>query len=733
MQNNLRKCVALTSKIGAVVTGGVAPQISSMILVLAFSSFGLAPVTLADDTAAEDNHAQFQLLPILEQHCFDCHSSGEDSEGNFDLSEWSTAEPDPEVIASVIRVVEQERMPPEDQPALPSVQRSALLQSLKDQLRAFAESGHHDGVTPLRRMNRFQYNNAVVDLFDLKVTVFTLPEKMMRGHGDYFRPASGKMPDVVAVGSRPLGKSQMIEKRLLGVAAFPQDLRAEHGYDNQADHLSLSPLLMESFLKLGQSITTSRDFTTKTVGIWKQFFAPIPDSKDVGQEVEARLRPFLTKAFRRPVDEALLNRYVTFVVRQIESGSDVSEAMKAVAAAAISSPRFLYLYNTQSNAIADHDADCFDLASRLSFFLWGSIPDRELLQLAADGELSSKVVLEGQVERMLKDEKLKRFCDSFPAQWLQLERIISSVPERRQFPSFYFSKYRNSMHMMLEPLLLFETVLIENRPVRQLIDSDFTYRSKRLNEAYGELKADTKIANRRGQTDVTVLGFHRVPVTDRRSGGILTTAAIMTMTSGPERTQPITRGAWMATVIFNDPPEPPPADVPPLDEKLSHADEKLTLRERLSLHRERSDCRGCHEQIDPLGFAFENFNPIGKWRNQYGNGREIDVSGALFRRHKFTNVVEFKDSVLAEEDQFVAAFVGHLMSFALARKLTAVDQVTIDQIVAEARLDDSRMQSLISKVVLSPAFRGQTSQKLGWRQPERSEVHNVVSELTQNR
>ncbi|MEP3477927.1 MAG: DUF1592 domain-containing protein [Fuerstiella sp.] len=698
---------------------------------LAACVWSIMPAMSADDQSTAETQTEFQMLPMLEQHCFDCHSSGDDSEGNFDLSEWSTADADPEAIASVIRVVQQERMPPEDEPALPPEQRTALLLTLKDQLQALAASGQYDKVTPLRRMNRFQYNNAVVDLFDLNVTVFTLPEKMMRGYGDYFQPASGKMADVVNVGSRPLGKSQMIEKRLVGVAAFPQDLRAEHGYDNQADHLSLSPLLMESFLKLGRSITTGRDFTAKTVGIWQTFFGPIPKFKDARQEVESRVRPFLTKAFRRPVDDALINRYVDFAMHQIESGLDISEAMKAVAAAAISSPRFLYLYNTQSDAVTNGTADCYDLASRLSFFLWGSIPDEQLLQQAADGKLASKPVLAAEVERMLKDEKLKRFCDSFPAQWLQLERIISSVPERKQFPQFYFLKYRDSMHMMLEPLLIFETVLIENRPVRQLIDSDFTYRSKRLNEAYGELKVDAKIANRRGQSDVATLGFHRIPVTDRRSGGILTTAAVMTMTSGPERTQPITRGAWMATVIFNDAPEPPPADVPPLDEKPSHDDEKLTLRERLSLHRERSDCRGCHEQIDPLGFAFENFNPIGKWREQYDNGREIDVSGALFRRHKFTDIVEFKDSILAEEDQFVAAFVGHLMSFALARELTAVDQVAIDRIVAESSEDGSRMQSLISKVVLSPPFRGQRSQKLGLRFPQRSEVHKAASLLTQ--
>ncbi|MCP4508196.1 MAG: DUF1587 domain-containing protein, partial [Fuerstiella sp.] len=184
-----------------------------------------------------------------------------------------------------------------------------------------------------RRMNRFQYNNAVVDLFDLKNIVFTLPERMMREHKGYFKPETGKMADVVTVGSRPLGKSQMIERRLAGVAAFPQDLRAEHGFDNRGDHLSLSPLLMESFLKLGQSITQSPDFVAANVGIWKTFFAPPGEGTDSVAEVRRRLEAFLVRAFRRPVEDELLDRYVGFVSEQLGAGIGFSEAMKSVAAA----------------------------------------------------------------------------------------------------------------------------------------------------------------------------------------------------------------------------------------------------------------------------------------------------------------------------------------------------------------------------------------------------------------
>jgi hypothetical protein len=534
---------------------------------------------------------------------------------------------------------------------------------------------------------------------------------MMRDHGGYFQPASGKMPDTVRVGSRPLGKSQMIEPRLAGVAAFPQDLRAEHGFDNRGDHLSLSPLLMESFLALGQSITQSPDFTAKRVGIWNSFFAPPAAGIDPDSEVRERLRPFLHHAFRRPVDEPILDRYTAFASRRLAAGSSFTDAMKSVSAAVISSPRFLYLYDQSGTPGTTAPLNDYDLASRLSFFLWGSIPDQSLLDLAATNQLSQPDVLVREVDRMLHDRKLKRFCDSFPSQWLQLDRIISSKPDPKHFPQFYFDPYRMSMHMMLEPLLLFETILIENRPLTELIDAPFTYRSLNLQKAYGKLSTLPKNSGLKG-SGPTVLTFRRTPVEDKRSGGVITNAAVMTMTSGPERTQPITRGAWIATVIFNNPPKPPPADVPPLSEQPPAGEEHLTLRERLTMHRERADCRGCHEQIDPLGFALENYGPIGNWRTTYGNGRPIEVGDTLLRKHQFTTVLEFKEAILSEKDRFTRALAGHLLSFALARNLGAPDQPVLDQITTATAADNYRLQSLLKQVILSDSFLSNTAPPL---------------------
>lgn len=647
-----------------------------------------------------------EVLKVLHENCAQCHGKDGKVKGKVNLLEITDLDHlkgDPELLQEIIDVIDFEEMPPEDEPPLEVGERKQLLADLEG-LRFEAVSEQKAFVpTPIRRMNRFQYHNAVQDLFGLKCTVYSLPERMIRDHGGYFKPASGKMGDLVRVGSRPLGKSQLIEPRLAGVAAFPQDLRAEHGFDTQADHLSMSPLLMESFLKLGQSITGSQDFGPRRVGIWKEFFRLDPrDKREVKVVVRERLEKFLRRAFRGWVKSEVVERYAGFVDVQLARGVEFSEAMKLVAAAIISSPRFLYLYDD-----SESDGDGFGLASRLSFFLWGSLPDEELLKAAESGELLKEEGLQKQFGRMLKDSKLKRFCDTFPAQWLQLDRIISSVPDPEKFPEFYFLAYRDSMHMMMEPLLLFETVLIENLPVTEFIDSSFAYRSGHLEESYGKLGNPAK--KRRGQ--VGVLDFHRVPVEDRRLGGVITNAAVMTMTSGPERTQPITRGAWLAGVIFNNPPEPPPADVPTLGEHPKEGEEHLTLRERLSMHRKRSDCRGCHEQIDPLGFALENFNAIGKWREKYENGREVDMEGVLFRKHKFTNVVEFKDAVLLEKERFVRGLAGHLLVFSLGRQLNPADQIALDEIVKKSAVKGYRMKSILLEVILSKPFRSLASQE----------------------
>jgi hypothetical protein len=254
----------------------------------------------------------------------------------------------------------------------------------------------------------------------------------------------------------------------------------------------------------------------------------------------------------------------------------------------------------------------------------------------------------------------------------------------------------------MEPLLVFETILIENRSVLELVDAPFTYRSDLLKSWYA--------SGRQAKTIPTAVPFERVELTDRRHGGMITNAAVMTMTSGPERSHPITRGAWLATVIFNDPPPPPPGDVPPLAEA-DHDTSKLTIRERLAAHREREDCAGYHNKIDPLGFALENYGHTGLWRDTYKNGRKVDMSGKLFRRYEFDSIQSFKDAILSNKGRFTRAFSGHLLSFALGREVDASDSVALDRIVAETAASEYRLRDMIRQIVLSDSFRQKYSPK----------------------
>ena len=648
---------------------------------------------------------EFSIEGSFESYCIECHGMKGKVKGEVNLisfTEGKDLKGDPELLQTIMEVIDFGEMPPEENQPIDNTERKMIVAELKKLLAESVSGSEKDLVkAPIRRMTRFQYANAVKDLLELKVEVFPLPEKMMRDRSGYFKPASGKMPAKMMVSSRPLGKSGLIEPRMDGVAPFPQDLRAEHGYDTQGDHLSLSPLLMEDFFRLSQSIVKSPSFNPKNVGVWTQYFEKSKRGINQMDELKSRLQHLLKRAFRAPVDDKTFSKYYSFAEQEMNKGMEMGDAMKDVFSAILASPRFLYLYDRGGEESREPESrQNLDLASRLSFFLWGSVPDDQLLDVAMEATLSQDEQLTKQVDRMLTDEKLKRFCDSFPTQWLQLDRIISAVPDEKKYRDFYYGPplYRTTMDMMMEPLLLFETVLIEDRSVLELIDSNYTFRSARLSKWYGDAP------NGKLGGPVTIR-FTRQSVKDRRHGGLITNGAVMTMTSGPLETKPITRGAWVAGVIFNSPPPPPPAEVPPLPEE-KEVDDSLTLRERFADHRERADCAGCHEKLDPLGFALENFDPVGRWREKYHNGREVDASGTLFRSHKFSNIIEFKDAILKEKNRFVRGLAGHLLAFGLGRELNPSDSLALDEIVESVEGENYSMKSLIHAVVKSKPFRG---------------------------
>ena len=611
----------------------------------------------------------------------------------------------PGVMEDLVAVLADGEMPPKKAAPLPDRDRNLLITFLKSQLdRSIGKVAFEP--TPIGRLTRFQYNNAVKDLLGLHRDIFWMPERLMRRRSDYFKPASRKMPDSVRVQNRPLGKDHDGERPegFREVAAYPQDRRAEHGFDNRADHLTLSPLLMEQFLQLSHSIVDSKDLNPQECNTWDTLFSPPPGEKgDPIATIRERMKNLMRRAFRRPVSDDTLDRYTGFATREIENGAGFTDTMKTLVSATLASPEFLYLYNVKDQERAP-DAekgreriDAFELASRLSFFLWISIPDERLLDLAETNELRDPQILSQEINRMLIDPRSSRFCDIFPGQWLQLDRLVSSIPNPKKHPHFYFSAYRSSMHMMMEPLLLFETVYVEDRSVIDLLDPKFTWNSPHLLSVY-----DPENGRKRG--GVQTITFKRRPIANPRWGGVITNAAIMTMTSNPDRSLPITRGAWINGVIFNDPPEPPPADIPPLPAANEEKAEKMTIREKFAAHRVREDCAGCHEKLDPLGFALENYGPTGEWRAQYENGRDIDASGELYNRHKFQNPVEFKEMLLKERRRFIRGFTAHLLSFALGRELGPADSPSLDTITDQALAGQDSLRAIMKMVAMSKSF-----------------------------
>ena len=661
-----------------------------------------AKASLADDSLAGINS-------ILDSHCIKCHGEGGKVKGKVNLKELRSANllsSKPELLESLIGVIKDREMPPEDEPPLSDSERGKLLEWLEVKL---SDSIKDQPFLPtsIRRMNRFQYNNSVVDLLELDRPIFRLNERLMRRRDNYFKPETKKMPAQVRISTRPLSKDidNQRPEGFRGVASFPQDKRAEHGYDNRADHLTLSPLLMESFLNLSQTISESPDLNSKECRSWPWLFAsPENTTAEMMEEIiRSRLIKLLRRAFRRPVEPVTLDRFVKFALDQRDAGETFENTMRSVIGVVLSMPDFLYFYgdadpeNPPNKSSDDKVIKEFELASRLALFFWSSIPDDRLLDLAAEGKLSDPNVLSPEIDRMLNDHKSSRFCDNFPAQWLQLDRLITSVPDPKKFPYFYLvDGYRSSMHMMPEPLLLFETIFIEDRSIIELLDPKYTWENAMLKANYeGHAKA--------GHDVVTQL-FTRVPLSDPRRGGVISNAAVMTMTATPTRTQPITRGAWINAVIFNDPPEPPPADVPPLPEADSEELAKLTIRERLAAHRERKDCAGCHNKIDPMGFAMENYGPTGVWRDKYENGREVDVSGVLFNQHEFKTFLEFKEIIVREKGRFVRGFIAHLLSYALSRELGPADSPALDEMTTKALSGEDTMRAVLKNIAMSDPF-----------------------------
>lgn len=405
------------------------------------------------------------------------------------------------------------------------------------------------------------------------------------------------------------------------------------------------------------------------------------DEKLYGREV---LNTFLRRVFRRPATSKEVDRYLALFAKHRPEFSTFEEAMVEVLATALCSPEFLYVTlrpGTDPKATRGKLSD-FELATRLSLFLWSSIPDDELLKLAEAGELRKARVLEGQVKRMLSDPRSRRFSRNFVEQWLGLDglKAVTHVPD---------GPLKDAIHA--EPIAFFEQVLTQNSSIMDFIHSDYAV----INES---LAAHYKIPKVYGPH------FRKVPITsDLHRGGILTAAGILAMNSDGKDSHPVKRGVWLLKHMLNDPPPPPPPDVPEVD-LTNPKILQMTLKERIADHRNKAACASCHSRIDPWGIAFENYDALGVFRTEIKN-KPVDATSELSNRQTLAGMDGLKKYVLLErQDQFARAMVHKVAAYALGRPLSLGDRAEIDQLTSQFRRRGDGLADLIDLVTRSDLF-----------------------------
>ncbi|MCY2965833.1 MAG: DUF1592 domain-containing protein [Planctomycetota bacterium] len=406
------------------------------------------------------------------------------------------------------------------------------------------------------------------------------------------------------------------------------------------------------------------------------------DEQRYGREV---LNRFLKRIWRRPVDSQEVDQFLALCAKYRPEFATFEEAMVEVLATALSTPEFLYLTQrvTTDETHSPTKVSELELASRLSVFLWSSIPDDELLDLAERGRLREPEVLAAQVKRLLSDPRSRRFSQHFVEQWLGLERINSVTHVAADDPL--------RAAMLEEPVAYFEEVLKHNESVMDFLHSDYALVNERLATHYGI---------------PAVYGphFRRVPITPQtHRGGLLTSAAIMTMNSDGTDSHPLKRGVWMLKRILDDPPPPPPPNVPEVD--LTDPEIlKMTLKERIVNHRNKPACYACHSRIDPWGIAFENYDALGAFRTHVKN-QPVDATSELFNRQTLAGIDGLKSYLLTDrQDQFARAMVHKLMAYALGRPLSFGDSADIDNLTAQFRRRDDGLSDLITLIINSDLF-----------------------------
>ena len=417
----------------------------------------------------------------------------------------------------------------------------------------------------------------------------------------------------------------------------------------------------------------------------------LPPEEATPEVVAEHLQKFATKAWRRPIIQEELLPYLKSYQSEIAAGETVHSSYQVALLGVLTSRNFTYIVEGETKP--RERLNGWELASRLSYFLWSSMPDEQLMKAASEGKLTQDA-LTAQVDRMLSDQKTHRFIDDFPRQWLQLHKLGMFPPDKKLYPDY---EVWLEASMGEEVVHYFREVFEKNHPIDSFIHSDWTMANPRLCDFYGLPEPK--------QSGFQRVAFHQ----ENNRGGLLTMGAILGLTSDGTRHRPVHRGVWISETIFGKTPPPPPANVDPIEPNPPDSP-KATIRQKLEAHAENPNCAACHRNIDPLGLAFDQYDAIGQWRThervQKGTGANppVNPTGAMPDGRKFKDAAEFKKLLLDDRDRFLKAFVEHLCTYGLRRVLTVDDREDINSIVNQAKKGNYQLKDIIRTVALSNLF-----------------------------
>ena len=594
----------------------------------------------------------------LTTYCKACHS-GKSGVGGFSIERVAAEESlktESLKWTALNRRVHNGEMPPKNSPAPELDERERfstwVAQTLRTEVCGAGGGGIAPGPAPLRRLNRDEYTATVQSLFDIHLDIG---------------------------------------------GALPLDGAGGEGFDNAAETLFLSPLHSEKYMEVAQRAV---DFAAREHKSRQKVLIAKP-GPGVTPEQAARkiLTAFLPNAFRRPVSEAEIAPYVALYRAARAEGQEHEPAVYFAIRGVLVSPMFLYRYEPPNATGAVRPLDQYSLASRISYFVWGTMPDEFLFDIAAKGKLYDPEVIKQILPRMLRNDRAEVFARRFIEQWLHTRDLKGEkAPDAKLFADHVKNEDLGG-DIRLQPVYFMRELLARNLSVLNFIDSTHTIGTSHLEKHFG-LKLPLQPNNR------TQPQWVELPAGSNR-GGLLGMPAVQTVSSYPYRTSPVLRGAWILESILGTPPPPPPPDVPALEDAHNAAAPK-SMRERLEQHRANPVCASCHSRIDGLGFAMENYDVIGRWRAEDA-GKPVDTRGELADGTKFEGPDGLKSMLMARKELFLRNLTKKMLGYALGRGLTLRDSCTVDEIVAKLKDKDYAAQALVEAIVLSVPFRYQAA------------------------